>query len=93
VFNVFAQHGILVKGIDLRGHGRTYQRAKESNSKDGGIQGHTQGMETVWEDLLQVLNIDYEQYANIPVFVVNFFPFFFFFGLNLLNFFFFKKIF
>ncbi|KAJ3179977.1 hypothetical protein HDU85_004261 [Gaertneriomyces sp. JEL0708] len=50
MFSAFAAEGIVVRALDLRGHGRTHFK----NVENGSIQGYLNGFKSIFEDLLQL---------------------------------------
>ncbi|KAJ3121546.1 hypothetical protein HK100_012336 [Physocladia obscura] len=68
VFTRFAESGILVKGMDWRGHGRTVQKNKD-------IPGFAHSFTQVFHDMIQLSNLSVDGVAdelNLPTFVVGF---------------------
>ncbi|KAJ3345513.1 hypothetical protein HDU83_004020 [Entophlyctis luteolus] len=66
VFQRFAQAGILVKGMDWRGHGRTFFR------NPGSIRGFHDSFNQVFEDMLQLYAIPVEGMTRaVPTFVAG----------------------
>jgi len=64
IFTAFAQAGILVKGLDYTGHGKTF--AKTSKKQ---IKGHTL-LNSVFEDLLILAkHSQLENEVNLPTFI------------------------
>jgi alpha-beta hydrolase superfamily lysophospholipase len=70
VFPKFAENGIVVKGMDYRGHGKTLERGRNAKNKDA-VNGYTPFAD-VFKDMLSLLNapINGIQTADLPVFVV-----------------------
>ncbi|KAI8616944.1 Alpha/Beta hydrolase protein [Chytriomyces sp. MP71] len=68
IFERFARAGILVRGMDARGHGRT--------AKKSGGTGHARSFNAIFDDMLQLLGLDVTLKASdsqslrgIPLFV------------------------
>ena len=69
IFSVFAEHGIMVKGIDYRGHGRTLKKNATTS-----IPGYHTSFEQIWADLLQLQDMAVEGIdtpRNLPTFVMG----------------------
>ncbi|KAJ3121548.1 hypothetical protein HK100_012338 [Physocladia obscura] len=67
IFSKFALAGILVKGLDWRGHGRTFFRNANA------IQGYHESFSQVFADMLQLYSIDINGSTKnaVPVFVAG----------------------
>ncbi|KAJ3285089.1 hypothetical protein HDU79_007605 [Rhizoclosmatium sp. JEL0117] len=63
-FTKYAANGILIRGMDWRGHGRTVK------SNKNGIQGYATSFEQVQVDMLQLYNLDIDGVSkDLPTFV------------------------
>ena len=75
MFTRFAENGILVKGMDYRGHGRTLYRNQPKYPKTT-LRGYTESFARVFQDMMllyryQERNEWDEQ--SLPTFVVSLF--------------------
>jgi alpha-beta hydrolase superfamily lysophospholipase len=68
MFTRFAECGILVKGMDYRGHGRTLYRNQPSKPKTS-LRGYTESFERVFQDMM-LLYREWDEQA-LPTFVVG----------------------
>ena len=68
VFSIFAEHGIMVKGMDYRGHGRTLKKNLKS------VAGYHTSFEQIWADLLELQDVvvdGVDVSPNTPTFVMG----------------------
>ncbi|KAJ3089421.1 hypothetical protein HK102_006438 [Quaeritorhiza haematococci] len=69
VFTAFAAAGIVVKGMDYRGHGRTHAK----NAEKGSIQGYMgPSIARVWDDMVLLSKMEVDGVPkDLPTFVVS----------------------
>ncbi len=72
MFAMFAEAGILVKGMDYRGHGRTVYR-NEAKFPKKSLRGYTESFERVFQDMMLVYRMTVTEHdeQSIPTFVVR----------------------
>ncbi|KAJ3111384.1 hypothetical protein HDU96_005743 [Phlyctochytrium bullatum] len=66
VYSAFAAQGIAVKGLDYRGHGRTWKKNAKSQP------AYLKSFEIVWDDIIAMAEIKVDSLPdNLPLFVMG----------------------
>ncbi|KAJ3391331.1 hypothetical protein HDU92_009098 [Lobulomyces angularis] len=69
VFSEFAENGIIVRGLDWRGHGKTYENHKKDKALKP-LKGFHDSFEHIYEDLVILNTVEInESEKNLPTFL------------------------